>query len=171
MTLRKLALASLGSLALVGCLGLPPRPTSIKLFDAENQLVGFVDFLKIKGGVRIRVHTLGLPGGVKGLNIHANPVCDPPGFSSAGPIFRRAGKGVDSLIAGDLPDITAGAREWADTTLDWEAVRLDGSERGLFRNGGTSLVITATPDRGPAGPDGRSDRIACGIIKERPEER
>jgi Cu-Zn family superoxide dismutase len=157
-------------LALAACLGLPPRPTSVKFFDPDNKLVGFVDLLEIKGGVRFRVHTMGLPGGVRGFNIHSSPTCEPPAFATVGAIFNPPGTPADT-IAGDLPDISVGATEWADTTFDWGHVRLDKGERGLFRNGGTSLVITEQPDGAQGGSGSASRRLACGVVKERPEER
>jgi len=171
MTHRKLALATTISLSLLGCLGLPPVPTESKLFDAQNKLVGFVDFLEVKGGVRIRVHVIGLLTGAHGLNIHTNPTCEPPGFASAGPVLNPPRQKGDSLVAGDLPDISANGTEWADTSFDWGEVRLDKSEHGLFRNGGTSLIVTAEPDAGHPASPGSGTRIACGIVKERPEER
>jgi Cu/Zn superoxide dismutase len=161
---------ALALLALVACLGLPPRPTSVKFFDPDNKLVGFVDLLEIKGGVRFRVHTMGLPGGVRGFNVYSSPTCEPPAFTTVGVIFNPSGAQSDS-VAGDLPDISVGATEWADTTFDWGHVRLDKSERGLFRNGGTSLVITEQPDGAQGGSGSGSKRLACGVVKERPEER
>lgn len=157
-------------LGLVACLGLPPRPTSVKFFDPDNKLVGFVDLLEIKGGVRFRVHTMGLPGGIRGLNIYSSPACEAPSFASTGPIFNPSASQGDS-VAGDLPDISVGATEWADTTFDWGHVRLDRGERGLFRNGGTSMVITEQPDGAQGGSGSGSRRLACGVIKERPEVR
>jgi Cu-Zn family superoxide dismutase len=171
MTLRKLVLAALASLPLLACLGLPPVPTESKLFDAQNKLVGFVDFLEVKGGTRIRVHVLGVPAGVHGFNIHTKPACEPPSFASAGPIFNPPTQKGDTVIAGNLPDITAGSDVWADTSFDWHQVSLDKSEHGLFRNGGTSLIITTEADKDHPGAPGSGTRIACGIIKERPEER
>ncbi|MEO8202161.1 MAG: superoxide dismutase family protein [Gemmatimonadota bacterium] len=157
-------------LALMGCLGLPPVPTSVKLFDGQNKLVGFVDLLEIKGGVQIRVHTLGMAPGIHGLNIHQNAVCEPPSFASAGPILT-ARDAKDSVLAGDLPDITAGTTEWSDTTISWPLIRLDKGGRGVFHNGGSSFVVTQEPDNGHASPEGSGTRIACGVVKERPEIR
>lgn len=169
MKLRTIA-SPLFLLALVACLGLPPRPTSVKLFDADNKLVGFVDLIEIKEGVRFRVHTMGLPGGLKGFNVHASPSCEPPAFASVGSPFAGPAGNRDSVVAGDLPDITVGATEWADTTFDWGHLQLNRGDYGLFREGGTSLVITDQPDGGQAS-SGTSKRIACGVVKERPEER
>ena len=163
-------IAALSLVALVGCFSLPPRPTSVKFFDTDNKLVGFVDLIEIKNGVRFRVHTMGLPAGVRGFNVHTSPTCEPPGFTSTGSLFSGPANNRDSVQAGDLPDITVGANEWADTTFDWSHLRLDKSEYGLFRNGGTSLVISEQPDDGqPSAPSSRN--LACGVVKERPEER
>jgi Cu-Zn family superoxide dismutase len=171
MTLRRHVVPAGLLLTLLGCLGLPPVPTSAKLFDGQNKLVGFVDLLQIKGGVRVRVHTIGLPQGSHGFNVHSKAECDPPSFTTAGSILSVAGS-KDTVMAGDLPDITAGnPAEWSDTTFDWAGLRLDTSERGLFRNGGTSLVVTGEPVNGHASTVGGATRIACGVIKERPEIR
>jgi Cu-Zn family superoxide dismutase len=170
MKLRSIA-SALFLLTLVACLGLPPRPTSVKFFDADNKLVGFVDLLEIKEGVRFRVHTMGLPGGVRGFNVYSSPTCEPPDFASAGSIFSGPSGGRDSVLPGDLPDITVGTTEWADTTFDWGHLQLDKGDRGLFRNGGTALVITELPDGGSASSGAGSKRLACGVVKERPEER
>jgi Cu-Zn family superoxide dismutase len=171
MKVGNVVLTSISLLAILGCLNLPPRPASVKLFDNETRLVGFVDLLEIRNGVRFRVHTIGLDGGIRGFNIHVNPACDPPSFTSAGPLFAPPKRDDETVVAGDLPDITVGTEEWADTTFDWAAVRLDKSERGLFRDGGTSLVINETPDTGQASPNSGSRRIACGVLFELPEER
>ena len=169
MKIRSLTFAPL-LLCLTACLGLPPRPRSVKFFDADNKLVGFVDLIEIKEGVRFRVHTLGLPGGLRGFNVYASPLCEPPGFATAGAIFSGPANARDSVVPGDLPDITVGAGQWADTTFDWGHLRLDRGDYGLFRNGGTALVITEQPDQGQAGAAG-GKRLACGVVKERPEER
>ncbi len=171
MTFRRHIVPAAGLLTLLGCLGLPPVPTSVKLFDADNKLVGFVDLLEIKGGVRVRVHTLGLPQGAHGINIHASASCDPPAFATSGPILSVTGS-KDTVMAGDLPDIsTSNPAEWSDTTFDWAGIRLDKGERGVFHNGGTSIVVTAQPDGAHASAEGGSSRIACGVAKERPEIR
>ena len=162
--------AALTLMALVGCFSLPPRPTSVKFFDTDDKLVGFVDLIEIKDGVRFRVHTMGLPGGRRGFNVHTSPTCEPPGFATTGTLFRGPASSRDSVVAGDLPDITVGSTEWADTTFDWSHLGLDKDEYGLFRNGGTSLVIIENPDDGQTSePTGRI--LACGVVKERPEER
>lgn len=158
-------------LTLVACLGLPPRPTSVKFFDADSKLVGFVDLIEIKEGVRFRVHTLGLPGGVRGFNVYSSPTCEPPAFTTTGAIFSGPANSRDSVVPGDLPDITVGGAQWADTTFDWGHLQLDRGEHGLFRNGGTSLVILEQPDQGQGGADAGAKRLACGVVKERPEER
>ena len=168
--LRTMSVASI-LILLAACLGLPPVPVSAKLFDADNRLVGFVDLLETKGGVQLRVHTLGLPAGVHGLNIHVNSICEPPSFASAGPVLAPPRRGpTDSVALGDLPDITTLAAEWSDTTFAWAGLELDDGERGVFRNGGTSFVITSQPDAGLSAP-GTGDRIACGPIVPRPEIR
>lgn len=167
--MRKFSAAAILVL-LAACLSLPPAPVSVKLFDADNRLVGFVDLLKTKGGVEMRVHTLGLPAGRHGFNLTVNPVCEPPSFASAGAIFGPGHSSGDSGAIGDLPDITTFEAEWSDTTFVWPGLEINDSDRGVFRNGGTAFVITAQPDSSLPAP-GTGDRIACGPIKPRPEIR
>ena len=169
MKLSKVVLPAPALIMLAACLGLPPRPTSVKLFDSDARLIGFVDLLEIKEGVRFRVHTKGMAGGSRGFNVHTSPTCEAPTFTSAGAVYDPNTGNRDSVVEGDLPDITVGSTEWADTTFDWAHLRLDKGDRGLFRNGGTSLVITEEPDRGTQ--PGASRRLACGTVIERPEDR
>ena len=170
MKLRSIVVA-LSLLTLVACLGLPPRPTSVKFFDSDNKLVGFADLIEIKEGIRFRVHTMGLPGGLRGFNVYTSPTCEPPAFATTGAIFGGPANSRDSVIAGDLPDITVGAAEWADTTFDWGHLQMNRGDYGLFRNGGTSLVITEQPDQGQPGSSNTGKRLACGVVKERPKDR
>ncbi len=167
--LRKLLVVS-ALLAVTACLGLPTAPVSAKLFNGENRLVGFVDLLSTKGGVEVRVHTLGLPAGRHGLNVHVNATCEPPGFATAGPVLLTKAASTDSFALGDLPDITTYAAEWSDTTFVWGGLELNDGAHGVFHQGGTSLVVTAEPDAGRTEP-GSGQRIACGVIKPRPEVR
>jgi len=168
--LRTISAASI-LILLAACLGLPPVPVSAKLFDADNRLVGFVDLLETRGGVTLRVHTLGLPAGAHGLNIHEKPSCEAPSFASAGPVLAPPRRGpADSVALGDLPDITTLDAEWSDTSYSWPNLELSDGERGVFHNGGTSFIITAQPDAGRPAP-GTGDRIACGTITPRPEIR
>ena len=161
----------------LGCLNLPPAPMSIKLFDAKGQFVGFVDILQRNPGVRLQVHTRGLPGGQHGFHIHEFNKCEAPDFTSAGPHFNPDHKQHGTLNpqghhAGDLPNITLGTDDWADTTIDWPEVRLDEGDHGLFHNGGTSLVIHERADDEMTDPSGNAGaRIACGVIVKLPEER
>lgn len=168
--LRTISAASILVL-LAACLGLPPVPVSAKLFDADNRLVGFVDLLETKGGVKLRVHTLGLPAGAHGLNIHVSALCEPPSFASAGAILAPPRRGpTDSITLGDLPDITTLDAEWSDTSFAWPGLDLNDGDRGVFHNGGTAFIITTQPDASLPAP-GTGDRIACGTITPRPEIR
>ena len=178
MTRRTLAFAALaGVLATLGCLSLPPAPLSVKLFDANGRFVGFVDILERKPGVRLQVHTRDLPGGLHGFHVHEFPVCNAPGFDSAGAHFNPLGKqhGTQNPLghhAGDLPNITLGTTDWADTTIDLADVKLDEGATGLFRKGGTSLVIHEAPDDEMTDPSGNAGaRIACGVVRKLPEVR
>ncbi|MEP7325307.1 MAG: superoxide dismutase family protein [Gemmatimonadota bacterium] len=168
--LRTISVVSI-LLLLTACLGLPPVPVSAKLFDADNRLVGFVDLLETRGGVTLRVHTLGLAAGAHGFNLHVHAVCEPPSFATAGPILAPPRRGpADSVALGNLPDISTLDAQWSDTSFAWAGLELNAGERGVFHNGGTSFVITSQPDASLPAP-GTGDRIACGTITPRPEIR
>jgi Cu/Zn superoxide dismutase len=167
--LRTLAVGTVLVL-LASCLSLPPAPVSAKLFDADNRLVGFVDLLETRGGVELRVHTLGLPAGRHGFNLHVHDVCEPPSFATAGAVLDPGRAASDSFALGDLPDITTLDADWSDTTFVWRGLELNDGARGVFHNGGTAFVITTQPDANQPSP-GAGDRIACGPVKPRPEIR
>lgn len=178
MKLRSQAAVLTVLLLATACFSLPSAPLAVRLFDAEGKFVGFVDITERDPGVRLRVHTIDLDGGVHGFHIHENPVCEPPDFVTAGPHFNPGGKEHGSKNpnghhAGDLPNITVGTSgNWADTTIDWPDVQLNDGDRGLFHNGGTSLIIHQNPDDELTDPSGNAGpRIACGVIKKLPEER
>lgn len=156
-------------LVTAACVGLPPVPVSSKLFGRDSTLVGFVDLLETRGGVEVRLHTLGLPPGKHGINLHTTASCEPPDFASAGPVVHPTGRKSDSLALGDLPDFTSLGADWSDTTFIWPGLELNDGDHGVFHNGGTALVITAEPDQGRE--PGSGERIACGVLTPRPEKR
>jgi Cu-Zn family superoxide dismutase len=114
-------------------------------------------------GVRFHVSVEKLLPGTHPFAIHAAGRCDPPRFSTAGPIFNPPGArlvaGAQSLLGaevGSLPDLPVGSDGSATVDFTSDAVTLErGPVNSLRSPQGTSLVVLD--------PSGGS-RVACGVI-------
>lgn len=114
-------------------------------------------------GVRVHVSVERLLPGGHPFAIHAAGRCDPPRFTTAGPIFNppsaRAAAETQSLLGaevGSLPDLPVGSDGSATVDFTSDAVTLDrGPASSLRSPQGTSLVVL----------DGSGgSRVACGVI-------
>jgi Cu-Zn family superoxide dismutase len=114
-------------------------------------------------GVRVHVSVEKLLPGTHPLAIHAAGRCDPPRFTTAGPIFNppggRLAAGAQSLLGaevGSLPDLPVGSDGSATVDFTSDAVTLErGPVNSLRSPQGTSLVVLDTSG---------SSRVACGVI-------
>ena len=114
-------------------------------------------------GVRFHVSVEKLLPGSHPFAIHAAGRCDPPRFTTAGPIFNppggRLAAGAQSLLGaevGSLPDLPVGSDGSATVDFTSDAVTLDlRPENSLRSPQGTSLVVLDTSG---------GSRVACGVI-------
>jgi Cu-Zn family superoxide dismutase len=114
-------------------------------------------------GVHVHVTVQKLLPGSHPFAIHAAGRCDPPRFTTAGPIFNppgaRVAVGAESLVGaevGSLPDLPVGSDGSATVDFTSDAVTLDlGPENSLRSPQGTSLVVLDTSG---------GSRVACGVI-------
>ena len=68
----------------------PPQATA-QLKNASGEVIGSADFWEDADGVRVFVRAAKLSPGPHGLHLHAVGKCEPPVFTSAGPLFNPAG--------------------------------------------------------------------------------
>ena len=156
--------------AVLGPRGAEARDVTIELMNAQGQPIGHATIAPESGGVGLRVDVTGLAPGSHGIHFHEVGKCEPPSFASAGGHFNPDGKhhGLDNPAgphAGDFPNLVVGPDGSAHASFVSPRVTLATDGHGLFRSGGTSLVIHADPDDEKTDPAGNSGaRIACGVI-------
>ncbi|MBP2301513.1 superoxide dismutase family protein [Azospirillum picis] len=146
----------------------PAPAAQAAIADAQGKPLGTVTFTKFPHGILVHGQLEGLPPGWHGIHIHENGACT-PNFAAAGGHFgakgSKHGLDADPMHYGELPNI------WVDQTgkAGFEAmthmVSLGDGNDGLFKQGGTAIVVHAQPDDYLSQPAGNSgDRIACGVI-------
>jgi Cu-Zn family superoxide dismutase len=145
--------------------------TTVELKDAQGKSVGTAVLSSKSGkGVSIRAILHDLPPGVHAFHFHAKAQCDAPDFKSAGPHFNPDGKkhgleNPEGHHAGDMNNFSVNTKGRAKVKVVNKDVNLGDDSHSLFSNGGTALVIHASPDDMKTDPAGNAgDRIACGVI-------
>lgn len=134
----------------------PPPTASAVLKDREGKEVGRATLVEAASGVRVAVTSLRMPPGPKGLILSAVGVCQPPGFTSAGP---RRGPG------GNLPDLPVGPAGEGGIDVVNREITLHPGRGSLFTDDGTALIVLASPDAVRLDPLGTGGtRVACGVI-------
>src|ERR1700730_2973519 len=149
--------------------------TTVELKDAQGKSVGTAVLWSKTGkgassGVFIKANLQDLPPGVHAFHFHAKAQCDAPDFKSAGPHFNPDGKkhgleNPEGHHAGDMNNFSVNTKGRAKVKVVNKDVNLGDDSHSLFSNGGTALVIHASPDDMKTDPAGNAgDRIACGVI-------
>lgn len=148
-----------------------PAPAPIAqaaVADAQGKPLGTVTFTKFAHGVLVHGQLEGLTPGWHGLHIHENGACTPD-FKAAGGHFAAAGAkhGLEAEHShyGELPNIWVTEAGKAGFEAITHMVTLGDGADGLFKTGGTSIVVHAQPDDYISQPAGNSgDRVGCGVI-------
>ncbi len=143
------------------------------LVNAQGAKVGRAELTQTPDGVKIDVTVSGLTPGLHGFHIHAVGKCDGPDFKSAGGHFNPYGKkhglkNPDGAHAGDMENLEVVADGTGKAEVVDKQVTLGEGSNSLFHDGGTAIVIHASPDDEMTDPAGNAGaRVACGpIVKE-----
>ncbi|HMD96963.1 MAG TPA: superoxide dismutase family protein [Terriglobia bacterium] len=143
------------------------------LVNAQGAKVGSAELTQTPDGVKIDVTVSGLTPGLHGFHIHAVGKCDGPDFKSAGGHFNPYGKkhglkNPDGAHAGDMENLEVVADGTGKAEVVDKQVTLGEGSNSLFHDGGTAIVIHASPDDEMTDPAGNAGaRVACGpIVKE-----
>jgi len=143
------------------------------LVNAQGAKVGSAELIQTADGVKIDVTVSGLTPGLHGFHIHAVGKCEAPDFKSAGGHFNPYGKkhglkNPDGAHAGDMENLEVGADGTGKAQAVDKQVTLGEGANSLFHDGGTAIVIHASPDDEMTDPAGNAGaRVACGpIVKE-----
>ncbi len=169
----KSLISSLGVLILsVAMLAAQNPATTAKadLADAQGKEVGKAEFTQTPDGVRIALTLSGLAPGQHAFHIHNVGKCEGPDFKSAGahfnPYNKKHGlKNPEGPHAGDMENIEVGSDGTGTAEIANKQVTLAEGPNSLFLEGGTAIVIHASPDDNVTDPAGNAGaRIACGVI-------
>ena len=141
------------------------------LYNAQGEKVGSANFTEVEGDVVIGIVGSNLPSGLHAFHINSVGKCDPPDFASAGPHFNPHGKkhglkNPEGSHAGDLHNILVSEYGTLKALVTAKSVTFGEGGDSLFHDGGTSIVIHASPDADVTDPAGNAGtRIACGVVE------
>ena len=147
----------------------PATTAKADLPDSQGKKVGTAELTQALEGVKIVLTVSGLAPGQHAFHIHTLGKCEGPDFKSAGghfnPYNKKHGlKNPEGPHAGDMENIQVGDGAGAAEIVNKQVTLADGPN-SLFHEGGTAIVIHASPDDNMTDPAGNAGaRIACGVI-------
>ena len=179
----RIALASIGLLALAACSSTPPEPppppapvstaqqAAVVLSSASGSRVsGKLAIAPMGDGVHISGEVGGLaPNGQFGFHVHEKGDCSAVDATSAGSHFNPAASahgraGAGAHHAGDMDNIASNAEGVATVNVHLRGVTLGGGALNDIAD--RAVIVHAAPDDYHTQPTGNAGaRLACGVIK------
>ena len=148
----------------------PPTTAKADLADSQGKKVGSAELTQTPDGAKIALTVSGLAPGHHAFHIHTAGKCEGPDFKSAGahfnPYNKKHGlKNPEGPHAGDMENIEVGSDGTGKAEVVNKDVTLVDGPNSLFHEGGTAIVIHASPDDNVTDPAGNAGaRVACGVI-------
>ncbi len=148
----------------------------IDMYNSSGDMTGTATFTERPDGVQVKVKVEGLEPGFHGIQLHENPTCKGPNFTSAGNHFNPEGKkhglmNPEGHHLGDLPNVEADGGGKVDAELMLADATLLEGKKSILKEGGTSLVIHKNKDDGVSQPGGDAGpRVMCGELKTKPDQ-
>lgn len=167
--MRRIAAYAFAVAGIVSLSSVAGAQAKAELKDATGKSVGTVTITETPHGALLHATLMGLPPGTHAFHIHTTGTCEPP-FTSAGGHFNPAAKqhGIanpQGMHAGDLPNIEVGADGKATFDAFAMGVTMGMGADGLFKTGGTAIVVHGGADDYKGDPAGNAGpRIACGVV-------
>ena len=180
----RIALASLGLLALAACSSTPPAPppaappaastaqqaVAVLASASGSRVSGKLTLAPMGDGVHISGEVGGLaPNGQFGFHVHEKGDCSAVDASSAGGHFNPAASphgraGTASHHAGDMDNVTSDGEGVARVNVHLRGVSLGGGADNDIA--GRAVIVHAAPDDYRTQPTGNAGaRLACGVVK------
>ena len=167
--MKRIATLAFAGLAVITLAPVAGAQAKADLKDATGKAVGSVTLTETTHGALLHATLMGLPAGTHAFHIHTTGTCEAP-FTSAGGHFNPATKqhGIANpagMHAGDLPNFEVGADGKATFDAFATGVTFGTGPDGLFKAGGTAIVVHAAADDYKGDPAGNAGaRIACGVV-------
>ena len=146
-----------------------PATAKAEMRDATGKSIAMVLLSETPHGVLVRANFMGAPSGVHAFHVHTTGTCEAP-FTSAGghfnPDARQHGAMNDmGMHAGDMPNVVIPADGNLSVDVLIPNVTLQAGPNGLFKAGGTALMLHGGADDYKGDPAGNAGpRIACGVV-------
>jgi Cu-Zn family superoxide dismutase len=143
-----------------------------ELKDAQGKSVGSVTLTEAPHGVLLHAMLMGLPAGTHAFHIHTTGTCEAPAFTSAGghlnPTSKQHGMmNPMGMHAGDMPNVQMPADGMITFEVFVAGVTLGTGPDGVFKTGGTAIVVHGGADDYKGDPAGNAGpRIACGVVSK-----